>query len=503
MAGIRKSFSLLLFTAAVLVLLAPATALAQEGAVDIADTADTTDSDRIINPELAREKVNEARAAAGKDQHHEAVAIYLEALANDATLVPTVAQEIGYQKLWREDAEKSIFYFKRYLARHPDQPNRDVRKGLALAYSWSGRQSEAVALYRQLVQEKPSDGGARIGLGRSLIWNNQLHEGFTVVRTVEEDFPTETGPGRESSDFLLTVLDGYSPHLEVRADGSWDSDDLDIYRLTTTGSFTVFGNNLLQVIPVYEIFRQPAQADITNLKPGAGLIAPLARNWTLHAYGWYDRFRSSEPLLGGTEKLDWDRFGGDFWFTWIAKPRLRFDIGGASKPVETFAALNDLIGYKQANLSADWRFARHFSLGASGLAADYSDGNEKLQGGLRVDWRSEGRWNFIVGPVLTYMDFSIPYPGQYWSPSWVRNGSIQATASTRTGRMTFKFNGSIGNEMELGSDGKTVGGASARVGWRFSPGWLAALEGGYSKSSFATASGYSRTFANLSVRALF
>jgi hypothetical protein len=260
---------------------------------------------------------------------------------------------------------------------------------------------------------------------------------------------------------------------------------------------------LLQAIPVYETYRQPNQSDITNLKPGAGIIAPLARNWALHAYGWYDRFRSSEPLFGGPEKLAWDRFGGDFWVTWIARPRLRLDFGGTSKPVETFAALNDRIGYQQANLSADWRFARHFSLGASGQAADYSDGNEKLKGGLRVDWRKEGRWEFIVGPVLTYMDFSMPYPGQYWAPAWVRNGSIEATVRTRAGRMTFRLNGSIGREKEIGADALTVGGASGRVGWRFSPGWLAALEGGYSKSSFATASGYSRTFANLSVRALF
>ena len=468
-------------------------------------TADTTaqEAETIINPAHALAKVDEAREAASRDRHHEAVADYLEALANDATLVPTVAQEIAYQKLWREDAEKSIFYFRRYLARHPGQNDRNVRKGLALAYSWSGRQTEAIDLYRELVREDPSDGGARIGLGRSLIWDNRLHEGFTIVHTVEDEFPAETGPGRESSDFLLTVLDGYTPHLEMRANASWDSDDLDIYRVTATGTFTVFGNKLLQAIPSWGIYRQPGQADITNLKPGAGFITPLAHNWALHAYGWLDRFRTGEPLFGGSEKLSWDRFGGDLWFTWIAQPRLRIDFGGTSHPVETFSALNDRIGFKQANLSANWRFARHFTLGASGQLADYSDDNEKLKGGLRLDWRREGRWEIIAGPVLTYMDFSIPYPGGYWAPDWVRNGSIEATLKTRTGRMTFMLNGSFGLEKELGSDALTVGGASGRVGWRFSRGWLAALEGGYSKSSFATASGYSRTFANLSVRALF
>ena len=496
----RHNMTVLLLLTLSVALCGPVRLFASEPALP-----DTTaaEAERIINPDLARTNVTEARDAASRDRHHDAVDHYLEALAHDATLVPTVAQELAYQKLWREDAEKAIFYFRRYLARHPDQPNRSVRKGLALAYSWSGRQKEAIALYRELVREDPTDGDARIGLGRSLIWDNKLHEGFTVVRTVEDEFPAETGPGRESSDFLLTVLDNYTPHLELKADASWDSDDLDIYRFTATGTFTVFGNKLLQAIPSWEILQQPGQADITNLKPGAGFITPLAHNWALHAYGWLDRYRTSEPLFSGTEKLSWDRFGGDFWFTWIAKPKLRIDFGGTSKPVETFEALNSKVGYEQANLSADWRFARRFSLGASGQFADYSDGNEKSKGSLRLDWRKEGRWNFIVGPVLTYMDFTLPYPGGYWAPDWVRNGSIEATLSTRTSRMTFKLNGSIGQEQELGNDALTVGGASGRIGWRFSRGWLAALEGGYSKSSFATASGYSRTFANLSVRALF
>jgi tetratricopeptide (TPR) repeat protein len=474
-------------------------AVAQNAAPDTTTGAPS----RIIDPEKAQAMVTQAREAAGRDRHHEAVGDYLEALAHDATLVPTVAQEIAYQKLWREDAEKSIFYFRRYLARNPGKNNRDVRRGLALAYSWSGRQKEAIALYRELVREDPSDGSARVGLGRSLIWNNCLHEGYGILRTVEDESPAETGPGRESSSFLLTVLDSYTPHLEMRADASWDSDELDVYRVTATGTFTVFGNMLLQAVPGWEIYRQPGQADITNLKPGVGFITPLARNWALHAYGWLDRFRSGEPLFGGTEKLKWDRAGGDFWFTWIAQPRLRIDFGGTSKSVETFYALNNRIGFKQGNLSAGWRFARRLTLGASGQVADYSDGNEKLRGGLRLDWRREGRWEIIVGPVLTYMDFSIPYPGGYWAPDWVRNGSVEATVKTRTGRMTFRVNGSLGLEKELGADTLTVGGASGRIGWRFSKGWLAALEGGYSRSSFASASGYSRTFANLSVRALF
>ena len=477
------------------------------GAEEAAPADTTVANEGVIDTAQAWEKVSAAREAAGQDKHHEAVADYLEALAHDARLVPMVAQEIAYQKLWREDAVKSIFYFRRYLARHPDQENRDVRKGLAMAYSWSGHQPEAVALYRELVAEDPTDGSARVGLGRSLLWNNELNSGWTELRGVENDFTADTAAdtaaGRESRDFQLVVLDGYSPPLELRTEASWDSDDLDILRFTGTGSFTVMGNKLLQVMPSWGRYKQPGHADINNLKLGAGFHAALAHNWALHAYGWLNQFSSSAPLFGSPEDLDWTTPGGDFWVTWIANPRLRMDFGGTSAPVETFFALNNHIHYEQANASADIRLGRHVSGSIAGNFADYSDGNSKKKGAARLTWKREGKWEIHAGPVFTYMDFATAYPGGYWAPGWVRNGSLEATLKTRSANWTWRLNGALGLEKEVGGDAVTVGGASMRAGWRFDQDWLLALEGGHTRSSFGAASGFNRTFVNLSARAFF
>jgi tetratricopeptide (TPR) repeat protein len=453
------------------------------GPVRAQDAApDTADGGSVIDTREAWERVSRARDAAAEDRHGEAAADYLEALANDARLVPLVASELAYQKLWREDAGKAVFYFRRYLARHPDGENREVRKALALALSWDGRQPAAIALYRELVAEDPADGGARVGLGRTLMWDNRLHEGFTVLRGVEDEFPRTDPAGRESR---------------------WDSDDLDIYRVGLNGAVTVFGNKLLQIMPRWSGYRMPDRPDIDAWRLAAGFVSALSHRWSVHAYGWVDRFDGRAPLFGQPEKLAWTRPGGDLWFTWLATPRLRLDFGGTSQPVETFFALANEIGYDQGNLSADYRLARRWKLTAAGELADYSDGNEKRKGTLRLTWRREGRWEIHAGPVFTYMDFARAYPGGYWSPDWVRNGSLEATVKTRLEHWTFRLNGSIGSEKELGSGAITVGGASLRVGWRFRPAWLAAVEGGYSKSSFATASGYSRTFGNVSVRAFF
>jgi len=471
-------------------------------AVSARAQADSTAVPMIDTPR-AWEHVANAREFAAEDDHRDAVAAYLRALARDARLVADVAHEISFQKLWNEEHEKALFYFRRYFARHPDGVDRDVRKGLALALSWSGRQPQAVALYAELVAEEPGDGDARFGLGRSLIWDNRLHEGYTVLRGVERDFPAAAGPGREASEFLLSVLDGYPTHLDLRVDASWDSDDLDILRISPHGSVTVMRDKLLQIMPSLAIYRQPDQPDIRAPRLGAGFVTALAHNWALHAYAWYDMFRSSEPLFGGTDKLNWNRLGGDAWVTWLPVPRVRTDLGATSQAVETFAALDNHLHYEQVSLSGDWRFAPRWSANLTGMLATYSDGNDRSRARAALTWRRPGRWQIEAGPVLTYMDFAVPYPGGYWAPDWVRNGSVEAAISTRSRVMTYRLSGALGQEKELGSDSKTVGSVAGRVGWRFRPGWLGALEAGWSKSSFAPASGYSRTFASVSARALF
>ena len=457
----------------------------------------------VIDPARAWEDIAVARDAAARDSHHEAVADYLSALSHDARLVPVVAREIAYQKLWREDADKAIFYFKRHLARHPDTDNRDVLKGLALAYSWSGRQAEAIAIYRDLVDRDGLDGDAAVGLGRTLIWDNRLREGFRVLRGVETGFPADTGPGRESANFLLTYLDGYETPVGLRLNSSWDSDGLDIHRLSAVGSFTVLGNKLLQVEPSFALFRHDQHADINAPRLKVGFIGSLAHNVSFHAYGWLDAFRSGDPLFGGTEKLDWLQPGADAWITWLPAPRLRLDFGAASQPVETYYALNQHIHLEQGSVSADWRFARRWSLGGTASAGTYSDGNDRTRGLARLTWRREGTWEVHAGPVLYYMDYALPYPGGYWAPDWVRNGSVELTLKTRTRKWTVRLNGSLGQEKETGADSQTVGGASARVGWRISSGTLIAAEAGYSRSSFASDSGYRRTFAGLSLRGTY
>ncbi|MFO7652696.1 MAG: hypothetical protein R6X25_02635 [Candidatus Krumholzibacteriia bacterium] len=471
--------------------LAPALALAS-------GTEATLDVEPILDPEAAWLEAAAARELAGRDRHHQAARSFLDALAHDARLVPDIVDELAYQKLWREDADRAIFYFRRYLARQEGDSPRDARKGLALALSWSGRQPEAVTLYRELAAEDPADAGAQLGLGRSLLWNNQLRAGFRELRAVETRWAGEPA-GRETGRFLLQVLDEYTTPAALRVDASWDSDDLDIYRTALSGAWTTAGDALLEVRPSYAWYRQPGRPDVEAPRLTLGLVAPLSHRWTLHAYGWVDHFRSDAPLNGGDD-LDWTQLGGDAWLTWIAHPRLRLDLGGTVQPVETMTALGQELNLRQVSLSADARLTRHLLAVVAGQVADYTDDNVRRVGSARLLWRHEGPVEWRLGPSVTTMDFETPYPGGYWAPDWMRNVAVEGSALVRTGRWVLRAEARYGREREAGSDAIAVGGGAAHVGWRLSPGALLSIDAGYSKSRLATASGWSRTFAGLALR---
>lgn len=408
-------------------------------------------------------------------------------------------RESAFAWLWADHAERAIEDFRRYLQGVPAGQDRQGRLGLALAYSWAGRQDDAAALYRQLLDEDPTDAEAQIGHARSLIWDNELRTGFAELREVEE---ARAGtPGADGAgDFLLTVLDDYTPLLNLRWEGSWDSDDLDISRVGLSGAFAGPGSFLLLAEPQYTRYSMHELPCITGRRLGAGAAGTLRRNVSVQLHGWVDAF--SRPGFLASDRY-WTRGGTDSWLTWLPTARVRLDGGVASLPVESYAALDRKIAFTQGHVSADWRVGGPWSAGLVTKAAHYGDGNDRTQASLRLTWRRDGRLQVWAGPVVTYMEFRQDGGGAYWAPARVRNASLETTLKTRTGRLTCKATGSLGLEQEGTGDTATVGGGSLRIGWRVAGGWLVAVDGGHARSALGTASGYRRTFAGVSLRGVF
>ena len=172
---------------------------------------------RSSTPTGPGEKVFEAREAAGKDRHHEAVADYLDALANDAT----PGADRGPGDRLPEAVARGRRKGHLLLQALPGPPSRPGQpRACARAWPWptagaAGRPRPSPCT-GELVAEDPTDGGARIGLGRSLIWDNRLHEGFKVAaRRSKTNSRPKPALAAKAADFLLTVLDGYTPHLDL------------------------------------------------------------------------------------------------------------------------------------------------------------------------------------------------------------------------------------------------------------------------------------------------
>lgn len=409
-------------------------------------------------------------------------------------------REQAFVALWNEEAPRAIALFREYLAAPGADADREAQRGLALACSWDGRQAEAIALYRTLLATDQDDGDARVGLGRSQLWDNRLREGWATLGQAEGG---EAATARDAGDLMLVALDEYTPPLALSLGSTWDSDELRITRLAAAATFTVGGNRLLQVMPAHAWYRQPGQPDATGLRLGAGLVTGLGPRWALHAYGWLDRLTSDAALPATGSRLDWNQAGGDAWLTWLPAPRWRLDLGAGSQPVETFLAFGEQLERRQASLSLEHRLSRRWSAGLVGIAGAYTDGNRSDRLTARATWRHDGRVLVQAGPVLNLLDFRTPYPGGYWAPADMRSAGLEALVRSRGRVVAWRLSGSLAREKEAGAAAITVGGISGRLGWRFAPDWLLGLEAGHAASSLSSASGYRRTSASLDIRAFF
>lgn len=415
---------------------------------------------------------------------------------------PGDLRSAAFASLWNEDSDRAHALFTAYLDAPGARRDRETLLGLALACSWSGRQARAVDLYRELATSEPDDPAARIGLGRSLIWANRYREGWEALKDVESRFGPASAGGRDARRFRLKVLDEYTPLALIGWESSWDSDDLDIARFRIQGAVPAAGI-LLHTGPRVSRYRQPGRPDLTALRWEAGAGIPLRRNLALHAAGWLESFRSDEPLEGDAEKLDWNRPGGDFWFTWLPRDRVRLDAGAGYQAVETFLAFGRRLALRQTNLSADLRLTRRIGLTAVGRLGEFTDGNQRRQGRLAATWKHEGAVDLQLATAFTVLDHSRPYPGGYWAPDHVAHGGLEAAAVLWRSRFVLRAAGSLGREKETGADAITVGGGSVHLGLRLSGDWLVAVDAGHSRSAINTDSGYRRTSAGLSLRGIF
>ncbi len=408
--------------------------------------------------------------------------------------------DAAWRLLWSDRAREAVPLFRAWLATTAGRDDRAARRGLALALSWSGQQDAAIALYRELSAADPADREARLGLARSLIWDNRLREGWRGLRALE----SSPGEPRDVGSFAITVLDGYDVPGQAGVDFCRDSDELEILRVGARATWEAAPSRLVQAAPSYRRYSQDGMPALTAWRLGAGLITPLASTWSLHAHAWVDHLRSAEPVPGALDAgpLRWTSPGGDAWLTWHARSNLRLDLGANRQPLETISALAREIALAQGSLSTDWRLAPRWSLGASCARGWYGDDNRRWLATARLLWRHEGRVALAAGPSFTWLDCDAPGSG-YWSPDWMRNASLEASAQTQGARWLVRAAGRLGRETESGAEATTVGGWSARVGWRCAPGAYLALEGGHARSRLASAGGYSRDFIGLALRGFF
>ncbi|GJM43365.1 MAG: hypothetical protein DHS20C21_02070 [Gemmatimonadota bacterium] len=113
----------------------------------------------------------EAREAASRDAHGEAVAAALAAIQLDPDREGELALLLGHQLTWQDRSAEAIPWFERHLEHSPG--DREGRLGLARAQSWSGDLESAATTYRGLLEDDPADVDAQIGVARMEAWSGR------------------------------------------------------------------------------------------------------------------------------------------------------------------------------------------------------------------------------------------------------------------------------------------------------------------------------------------
>ncbi len=145
-----------------------ARALAAAAGLAACALAATATAQEPAAADSARWLAASAREAAGRDDHAAALRDAAAAIALDPALERELDLLVAHQLTWSDRPAEAIPWFRRRLARVPD--DTEARIGLARAISWTGDLDAARAEYAALLADDPDNLEAALGVARMHAW---------------------------------------------------------------------------------------------------------------------------------------------------------------------------------------------------------------------------------------------------------------------------------------------------------------------------------------------
>lgn len=491
-----------------------------------------------------------ADRAGRSDDHRLAIELYEEALRRDSTLGDALSARLGRQYLWSDRPEPAVEWLGRALEAHPDAC--DVRLHYGLAQSWAGRLRPAARTYREALEACPEQAReARMGFARVLRWQEQFREGerlYRQVAAVEAGGAPDVSIGRGWTSLAL-----YEPRAARDwFSAAWAADSsragapeglahayLDLGLDDKAGAVLSEAHRLGLSSPGLDraVRRQAARSrlgietagirfsdnDGTDYSGGRFTVhLPLASRTDVELTGqrwevsqadlfsaWssgarlHHRFAAGWAITGGAERHYFGRGGGedvtvgDGALVWTPGDRFRLRAsGGRTWHVDNLAAVRERVVGPYAGLEMGVGLGAYDALILSGDGTRWSADHRRLRATLRWTHRFEGVPRFTLDWPTRVQLYDDPFPFALWSPErYLESGPGLHMYRSLGGGLGINLYSRVGVQTETGTDVDALFEGRGSLEWEFTAGSQLRLQGGWSNSSLAGASGFQRTSA--------
>jgi len=417
----------------------------------------------------------------------------------------------------RNQLAQALEIYRRLAA---DPADLRARKGEARTLLWLDRDDEAAACYRAILETRPQDKEAQIGLARSLNYGGRHFaavsayaaatldspelardtriERATALRWAGlEDLAIETlgdADGKGVGDLRSRLRQETASQLRAEFESSRDSDHLDIqaWGLGWQQRFSA-GRSL-------DVSARDARLEESGSRINGRQVLVRAGG----RLGNVEKGLLWPALTVGVRDYDgWQTAAWKLQGKWLPTDLWRFDLEAGNDVIENVPSISNQVTLNTLSASADWHFAPHWTATVGGAALHFDDGNQRT--------RLLGRVEHIVISAQPRLVLGIEGMGfnnsdptiarGYYNPERYRELKMLARAEQETAGWLLEA------RLALGELWETPGNSSGLYAWEMSAARnlepmlrLRVYAGGSDSSAFQrSGGGYTRNYLGASL----
>jgi len=335
----------------------------------------------LFKPGSSSALIAKAEVLSWMDRLEEAAKVYQQVLEKDPGNVTAL---IGRSRMyvWEGYRDKGIAGYKEVLRRYPN--NLDAMEALATALHWDGRDKEAIA-----------------ELDKILLLDPKRKSSITLYRQIK------TGQRRSFDQF-----NGYSRdnnHQTVLTDGS-------------RAIFRPDYSTVIQGIYAHQLYRKNGAKDptINANRGGLAFIKSFSDKFEVNSFSYLTHFN----------KVDYNPFTTDTWFTYKPADSLRFDLSYNRQTIEDNDALTNKIMTNGGSLSMDYQLNRRLLFAAKYGRFFYNDDNRQNVALAKLEYKLFQKPNIKLFYNYYFSNMAEPLLSHgYFNPRSIKTHTLGAYAS--------------------------------------------------------------------------